>query len=133
MANHTDNRRYTQVKDIAPANNIPTAFLAKILQNLARYGLLESSKGRGGGFRLARDPHELTLAEVVKAVDGLDRFRQCVIGPQPCSDEHPCPQHHCFREIRQQIIRFLETSTIAQAAQGATDPAQLNGLIAVAH
>src|SRR5262249_13051254 len=67
-------------RDLADATHVPRQFLGKILHRLARHGLLESAKGRGGGFRFARSPDGITVGEVVGLVEGPDLLAQCVLG-----------------------------------------------------
>ena len=68
-------RRTAGAEKIALAENIPVPVLSKILQELARKGLLESKRGPGGGFHLARRSDLITLRDVVAAIDGLDHLR----------------------------------------------------------
>jgi Rrf2 family protein len=106
-----------QAKDLARAENIPAPVLAKILQELARRGLLHSRRGPGGGFSLARRPELITLRDVVAVIDGLEHFQHCVAGLEQCNEEAPCPLHHNWRGVRAQILHDLETTTLAQMAQ----------------
>ena len=72
--------KYAMVKNIAEQEDIPAHFLAKILQQLARKGLLRSSKGPTGGFALRVDPSEIRLLDIVEALDGLAPYQQCASG-----------------------------------------------------
>jgi len=104
-------------QQIARAENVPGPVLGKILQGLVRKGLLESRRGPGGGFQLARRPELITLRDVVAAVDGLDHFLECAAGLERCDDDAPCPLHDTFKPIRAQVIRYLETTTLAEMAR----------------
>jgi Rrf2 family protein len=70
-----------QGKEIATAEGLPAPVLGKVLQELVRKGLLESRRGPGGGFRLARRPQLITLRDLVAAIDGLDQFLEMRRGP----------------------------------------------------
>ena len=94
-------------KEIAQALDIPQHFLAKILQDLARHGLLQSFKGRGGGFKLARPANKIKLLEVVETIEGGDFDDGCVLGLRECSDEQACPVHYQWKEIKNQILGML--------------------------
>src|SRR5437763_15604362 len=85
--------KYAMVKNIADQEEIPAHFLAKILQQLARKGLLRSSKGPTGGFALKVDPSEIRLLDIVEALDGLAPYQECASGLSECNDEMPaaCP------------------------------------------
>ena len=105
--------RYAMVKNIAEAENIPAHFLAKILQQLARKGLLRSSKGPTGGFALRMEPSEVTLYTIVEALDGMAPYQQCASGLAECSDEMPCSMHDSWVTLRGRIMDYLERNTIA--------------------
>jgi Rrf2 family iron-sulfur cluster assembly transcriptional regulator len=106
----------TQGKEIAKAEGLPAPVLGKVLQELVRKGLLESRRGPGGGFRLARRPQLITLRDVVAAVDGLDQFLECAVGLERCSDESPCPLHDTWKGLRTQVMKYLEAATLADMA-----------------
>lgn len=114
---HTTHRGSVGGQRIARAENIPTPVLGKILQELARKGLLESRRGPGGGFRLARRPELITLRDVVAAVDGLDHFTECAVGLERCADDAPCPLHDTWKGLRSQIMTYLETTTLTEMAR----------------
>ena len=102
--------------EIAKAEGLPAPVLGKVLQELVRKGLLESRRGPGGGFRLARKPELITLRDVVAAIDGLDQFAECAVGLEGCSDNSPCPLHDTWKGIRTQLMNYLEATTLADMA-----------------
>ena len=79
-------------QQIAEATRVPAGYLAKVLQGLSRAGLLHSQRGLGGGFMLARSPGQLTMWEVVQAVDPLKRIRECPLAFE-AHDAQLCPLH----------------------------------------
>ena len=103
-------------EEIARAENIPGPMLGKVLQELVRKGLLESRRGPGGGFRLARRAKLITLRDVVAAIDGLDPLMECAVGLERCADEAPCPLHDTFKGIRKLMMAYLETTTLDSMA-----------------
>jgi Rrf2 family protein len=103
---------------IAEALGIPTNYLAKILHVLARAGLLESARGRTGGFRLARAPEAIKLLEVVAPFDDLGKERQCLLGKGTCSEESACPVHEEWRKASAPAFRFFEDRTVADLMNG---------------
>ncbi|MCS7083008.1 MAG: RrF2 family transcriptional regulator [Bacteroidetes bacterium] len=109
-----DPDRLVMSKEIAEQLHIPKHFLAKILQDLAKSGLVESFKGPTGGFRLAVSASRLTLLDVVAAVDGLGIFERCGIGLKQCSDDNPCPIHERWKPARQAIRDVLGQRSIAE-------------------
>ena len=110
-------RAAAQGREIARVEGIPAPVLGKILQGLVRKGLLESRRGPGGGFRLARRAELITLRDVVAAVDGLDHFLECAVGLERCADDAPCPLHDTWKELRTQVMDYLETTTLEEMAR----------------
>src|SRR2546423_8239142 len=102
--------------ELVRGSDLPRDFLAKVFQKLVRGGVLKSAKGRGGGFSLPRPPHEITLMQIVQAIDGPQTLDQCVVGLERCSDQMPCPQHDLYKPIRQRLKDYLNTSTLADMA-----------------
>ena len=111
------------VKDIAAAEKIPSHFLAKILQSLARKGLLRSTKGPSGGFCLDMPAGRLKLLNIVDAVEGLQAYERCIAGRDTCLDSAPCPMHRNWSRLRSRIIGYLEGSSIGDLAR--TRPAAI--------
>jgi Rrf2 family iron-sulfur cluster assembly transcriptional regulator len=108
--------KYAMVKQIAEQEGIPAHFLAKILQQLARKGLLRSSKGPTGGFSLRNSPKEISLIQLVEALDGLSDYQKCVSGLAECTDDAPCGMHDSWKLLRSRIMDYLEQTTIADLA-----------------
>jgi Rrf2 family protein len=104
---------YVMVKHIAAEADIPSHFLAKILQDLARDGFLRSSKGPRGGFRLRQPPEEISMLAIVEAIDGAGRYDRCLGGMAECTDRMPCGMHDSWKALRSRIIEYLEGTSIA--------------------
>ncbi|MFO7973004.1 MAG: Rrf2 family transcriptional regulator [Candidatus Hydrogenedentota bacterium] len=102
--------------EIAESIEAPANYLGKLLQTLARKGILISQKGSGGGFKLARPPHEVTLYEVVDPIDDVHRFSFCFLGQGKCSDENPCALHKRWGDVRNRYRDMLEDFTLADLA-----------------
>lgn len=100
--------------EISQKLNIPKEFISKILQSLTESRLIESKKGKGGGFLLAKRPSKIKLIDIVEAIDGLDSFNTCVLGFPNCSNKNPCPVHDEWGEIRQKALSMLSKETIDQ-------------------
>ena len=108
---------YALVKNIAAEAGIPSHFLAKILQKLARDGFLKSSKGPGGGFRLSLPAEEISMLRIVEAVDGAGRYERCIGGSPECNDRAPCGMHDSWKALRSRIIGYLGGTSIADLAK----------------
>jgi Rrf2 family protein len=102
------------IKEIANGIDSPEHFLAKILQDLSRRGIVQSAKGPNGGFYMDDASLKRPLSNIVEAVDGNGIFTGCGLGLKQCSEISPCPLHHEFKTIRNQIHQLLETTTIGE-------------------
>lgn len=100
------------VKQIAKAIDSPEPFIAKILQELGKKGLVLSAKGPAGGFYLDQKGLQYSLADIVKAIDGDKLFTGCGLGLTSCSAKKPCPIHHDFILVRKQIQSMLQHATL---------------------
>jgi len=100
------------IRDIAKGIDSPEHFIAKILQELSRKGLVQSAKGPNGGFYLDAHSMKQSLADIVRAVDGDKIFQGCGLGLRQCSETHPCPIHHEFKSVRKQLFQMLEKARV---------------------
>lgn len=116
LAQHVDDWPIPGRK-IAEETGVPRQYLAAILGDLVRVGVLESSPGKGGGFRLARPAKEIQLAEVFASFEPIlsDR-RPCPFGQEICSDDDPCAGHDQWKRVRGTYERFLEKNSIHDVA-----------------
>lgn len=111
--------RLVPAAEIAEAEGIPSYYLAKILQELSRHGLLVSTRGRGGGFALARAPEAIRLIEILDAVDGAvsaELSEECVIGLPDCVAGAACPLRLLWGEFRSGLLEALSGVTLADIA-----------------
>src|SRR4051812_1435097 len=102
--------------DLVVGTGLPRDFVAKIFQKLVHAGILRSAKGRGGGFALAKRQHEITLLDIVQAIEGPQLLDACVVGLEKCNDHMPCSQHDLYKPIRQRLKDYLATTTLADMA-----------------
>lgn len=109
-----------RAEEIAEAEEIPFPILSKVLQDLARKGLLDSRRGPGGGFRLSRSPELITLRDIVAAMDDLNEFQRCVTGLPNCADDTPCPLHETWKTMRAELMHSFATTTLVDMAKAAS-------------
>lgn len=114
IAHRTTDGSRVGIKEIAEQVDSPEHFLAKILQDLSRKGLIQSTKGPNGGFYIDDQSLKRPLADIIKALDGDDIFTGCGMGLSQCSETNPCPLHKEFKKVRNQLSRMLLTTTIGQ-------------------
>jgi Rrf2 family protein len=96
---------------IAKEQNIPPSFLAKIISQLSIAGLLHTSRGARGGVTLAREPKEITLLEVVEAIDGPIQLNECVQGNGICSFEDNCPIRAVWCDTQEELVTRLRSTS----------------------
>lgn len=105
--------RVANIAEVAEAMRIPRSFLAKIVQRLAKKGLVESLRGVNGGVRLAQNPSEITLLTILEAIQGMASINMCVAGGKKCGLSPVCAVHPIWLEIREEVERKLRGQTIA--------------------
>jgi len=111
-----------QAAAIAAGEDIPRKFLEAILTDLVRHGLVQSVRGKYGGYRLARAPAEITFGEVVRLTDGPLALLPCVSKKfyqrcQDCRDEASCALRRVMADVREQVSNVLDSRTIADAVR----------------
>jgi Rrf2 family transcriptional regulator, iron-sulfur cluster assembly transcription factor len=116
LANQPARGKKTGIKQISTDLDLPTPFLAKILQQLAKKKILSSSKGPHGGFSLLKDPKKILLIDIIKSIDGEDIFTNCIVHDGSCScmeeDKNTCPLHEDYEKIRDEIVTLFSNTTI---------------------
>jgi len=105
------------ISEIAEAVDAPQTFLAKIFQNFAKQGIVNSYRGTGGGFTLGRLPSEITLREIVEAVEGPIIPNRCLTGKGGCDKDNECLVHPVWRKVQSRIVQILEGVTIEELAK----------------
>jgi len=108
--------RIISVDEISGAMDVPRPFLAKILQRLMKAGLVGSTRGVKGGFRLARDPKDVNLLEVIEAIQGPSAANACAIDRKMCSLGARCAVHPVWVRIREKVERELREQDFAKLA-----------------
>lgn len=106
LARQGDQRVPTNI--IASEQHIPPSFLAKIVSQLSIAGLLHTSRGARGGVTLARDPGEITLLEVVEAIDGPIQLNECVGENGSCTFDESCPLHSVWQSAHEELVKRLK-------------------------
>jgi len=104
-------------RKIAESIDAPVQFTAKILQTLSGAGLVNSVRGRGGGFFFDPASPELKLSEVIRTLEGKAYFSACIAGLPECDADHPCPLHSGFTRIRNDLVTLAEQETIQGLAR----------------
>jgi Rrf2 family protein len=114
---------YAGAAHIAREIGAPQNYLAKLLQGLAQEGLVQSQRGLGGGFRLARAARAITLLDVVEPIEQVSRWSGCILGHARCQDDEPCALHERWKKVRGAYLSLLQQTTIADlVAKGELQP-----------
>ena len=102
---------------LATALGIPQNYLSKTLHQLARAGVLESTRGKSGGFRLARPPEKISLLDVVSPFDDVTGRQTCLMGRPVCSDQTACAAHERWKRVAEATAQFFRETTVADLAK----------------
>ena len=112
----SDSRASTS--QIAEEQRIPPSFLAKIISQLSVAGLLHTSRGARGGVTLAQSPDEISLLDVVEAIDGPIQLNECVTDQNVCTFSSDCPMHVVWCEAQKDLVDRLKTTNFANLKNG---------------
>lgn len=108
-------------RELARDAGIPANYLSKILLALRNVGIIAATRGSGGGYRLARPPDTILLAQITEIFEGPSRKGACLLyHDRLCSDEDPCSGHAAWKEVQEAHARFLEHTSLADVANSAT-------------
>jgi Rrf2 family protein len=111
--------RKVMTSTIARASDIPDSFLAKVLQVLARAGIVESYRGTGGGFSLRKPAGEITLRQIIEAVEGDIALNECLVHKDACKRVRACPAHKIWKEAQEQLLQVLDKANLGDLARDA--------------
>lgn len=117
LAISADEGNKMKAEEIAEKLDIPKHFLAKILQPLAKRGIISSTKGRQGGFYLNEVNKSNKLLTIIEYFDGKDVFINCILGLNHCSNEMPCPYHNWVDPCRTLLYSKIQSETIGTSAK----------------
>jgi len=115
MASHRDTEAFT-AEELAEVADTSTDFMHKIMRSLKEAGIVGARRGPTGGFSLAREPGQISLLEVVHAVQGPFQVNRCVIGMEICPRSGACPLRPTWLRIQRELELGLGGRTLAQIA-----------------
>lgn len=101
------------VGEVAEAENLPESYLAKIFQDLTRSGLLLSHRGAKGGFSLVRPPTEITMQEIIEAVEGPIAISPCLDGREGCVQSESCQVYPVLAAAQEKLLKILSKTTLS--------------------
>ncbi|MCK8521156.1 Rrf2 family transcriptional regulator [Aquimarina sp. D1M17] len=116
IAQQTSQNNKVSLSTISDEINSPQAFTAKVLQQLTKNNLVKSIKGPYGGFVIEEEKMNTKLSEVVRVLDGDAIYTGCGLGLKQCDANSPCPLHHKFVAIRNDLRHMLENTSLKTLA-----------------
>lgn len=108
------------ISKISSDLNLSFHYLTKILQELTAVDLLNSTKGAKGGVKLTKNPDDITLYDIVKAIDGEKVFNRCALGLPDCNDRKSCPAHEEWSKLKNQLESFFLDRSLIDMAKSTT-------------
>jgi FeS assembly SUF system regulator len=109
-------------RELAECSDLPVPMVSKILKALAREGLLVSHRGSKGGYRLAREPEELTISEMIRVLEGPVALTDCALGPAQCEHETICAVREPWQLISRIVEKALADVTLADLVRRGPSP-----------
>lgn len=112
-----ENNRRPGTEEIANEIEAPRFYTAKILQHLVKSSVIQSVKGKGGGFYFEKDKAEFLIRDLVNLTEGKNTLQDCGFGLKQCDAGNPCPLHEQYAPIREAINTLVSTETIRSLAK----------------
>jgi Rrf2 family protein len=106
------NKMYS-AKFLAEELKISDKYLRRMMTNLSKAGFIRSIQGRVGGYTFNKELNKIVLADIIDAVEGLDKYTGCVLGFDECSDDNPCIMHNTWVAVREQFNNVFKNKTLA--------------------
>ena len=117
LALNSSEKNKVMVKEIAEPINVPQAYVAKLLQELAKENIISSTRGPKGGFYLNEDNLNRTVMSIINIIDGDKKLNACMLSLEKCNEERPCPLHRILYASRNNILSNLKSMTIKELSE----------------
>ncbi|MBT8187085.1 MAG: Rrf2 family transcriptional regulator [Croceitalea sp.] len=99
-------------KELSVPINVPPSYIAKLLQELGKHGIVSSTKGPKGGFYLNEANRIIPLIKIVDVIDGGYRLKSCMLSLSDCNEDHPCPLHKMVGNTKSNFVKQLQETTV---------------------
>ena len=100
-------------KSLVESLHISDKYLRKLMTILSKAGFIKSIQGRVGGYSFNKDIKKIYLSDIINTVEGMDKYKQCVLGFDNCSDDNPCVMHSTWVEVRTTFVKAVENKSLA--------------------
>lgn len=105
--------RLYSAKYLVEQLKISDKYLRRLMTDLAKAGFIKSIQGRDGGYSFAKNPGQIVLADIIDSVEGMEKYKGCVLGFDQCSDTNPCVMHASWVKVRQEFVVAFQNNTLA--------------------
>ncbi len=112
-----DGKRMVLAREIANQSHIPCKYLSKVLGDLVRAGIVSSSRGINGGFRMRRQANKIKLIDILKLFDDVSTYSRCPLCLHKCSDDTPCALHEKWQTLKEAVQTLLENTTVGDLVE----------------
>jgi len=107
-----DVHRLYSAKQLVDALKISDKYLRRLMTDLTKSGIVLSVQGRDGGYVIAKKPEDIKLADIIEAIEGMDKYTGCLLGFENCSDENPCALHSSLGPMRQEFFSVFSNKSL---------------------
>jgi len=107
-----DIQRLYSAKQLVEALKISDKYLRRLMTDLTKSGIVFSIQGRDGGYVIAKKPEEIKLADILEAMEGMDKYTGCLLGFENCSDDNPCALHSSLGPIREEFLKVFTQKSL---------------------
>jgi len=111
-----DSSQLYSAKYLVEKLGISDKYLRRIMTDLSKAGFINSKQGRDGGYSFAKPIEDIYLYDIIDSVEGIEKYKRCLLGFDDCSDENPCAIHSKWGEIRKNIFKVFETTNLKEIA-----------------
>jgi Rrf2 family transcriptional regulator, iron-sulfur cluster assembly transcription factor len=106
---------------LAERTAVPQHYLNKVMRKLVEGGMVHAARGHGGGFRLAKSPHQISYRQILEVVGYEKRDDGCVFGWGKCRDSQPCPMHQSWKDLNESFVTWAEKTSLSEVRKYANE------------
>lgn len=105
-------KRLHSAAEMVESLNISDKYLRRLMTTLSKAGFIRSIRGRTGGYLFDQKPENIKLSQVIDAVEGMEKYKGCIMGFDHCSDEQPCVMHNAWKSVQEEFLNTFEQNTL---------------------
>ncbi len=104
-------------KELVEKLQVSDKYLRRIMTNLTKAGLIFSTQGRNGGYSFAKSIDQISIADIIDVIDGIDKYTGCILGFEKCDDENPCTMHNIWNSMRNDLLKIFNETKLSNLKQ----------------